>query len=562
VAFLVMEYIQGDDLKHHLDRGVRYSLEQSLKIIRDLLSALDYAHKQGIVHRDIKPANLLMEPGGRVKLTDFGVARIQDSGEATRTQGSMVGTLKYMAPEQVQGQKIDSRADLFSVGVVLYQLLTDKRPFDGDNDFSIIHAIIGHEPVAPSAINPRLPGAIDAVVARALAKNRDERFATARDFAVALQAAIRRAEDQTVVPPLNPLKRLEPAGSRPLTVPGTVPGGMTNAPTSGSVTSVTQELELVYWKDVKDSHDAEDLHVFLEKFPSGIYADLARRRLRRLTAPPGEGTNVGTGTFTNLGPMPAGAVDLDATRMRPSDPSRPQGGTIPGGAGYVGTMPGGPAYAGTMPGGPAPAGTPIAPAHAGTTPGGPASVGTLPGAASLRPADWVDQEYTRTPATPPQSPNAAAPPPVPTFQPTAAAAAAPAAPPVAPPPDAGTARTADADPPAMAPRKKPPVAVLAGVGVLVLAGIVLAMTMGRGGQAETAAAEAAASAPMVTASAALAAPGAVPVVAPAVTAPAATAADAAASTTTSAAVTTDDQARAVRAAASQAKRAVPPPAKT
>ena len=146
VAFLVMEYIQGDDLKHHLDRGVRYSLEQSLKIIRDLLSALDYAHKQGIVHRDIKPANLLIEPGGRVKLTDFGVARIQDSGEATRTQGSMVGTLKYMAPEQVQGQKIDSRADLFSVGVVLYQLLTDKRPFDGDNDFSIIHQIIGHHP--------------------------------------------------------------------------------------------------------------------------------------------------------------------------------------------------------------------------------------------------------------------------------------------------------------------------------------------------------------------------------------------------------------------------------
>ncbi len=159
IAFLVMEFIQGDDLKHHLDRGERYSLEQVLKIIRDLLSALDYAHKQGIVHRDIKPANLLIEPGGRVKLTDFGVARIQDSGEATRTQGSMVGTLKYMSPEQVQGQKIDSRADLFSVGVVLYQLLTDRRPFDGDNDFSIIHQIIGHTPQPPSAYNARLPAA-------------------------------------------------------------------------------------------------------------------------------------------------------------------------------------------------------------------------------------------------------------------------------------------------------------------------------------------------------------------------------------------------------------------
>src|SRR5438067_4936106 len=244
IAFLVMEYIQGDDLKHHLDKGVRYSLEQSLKMIRDLLSALDYAHKQGIVHRDIKPANLLIEPGGRVKLTDFGVARIQDSGEATRTQGSMVGTLKYMAPEQVQGQKIDSRADLFSVGVVLYQLLTDKRPFDGDNDFSIIHQIIGTVPPAPSSINPKLPTAIDAVVARALAKSRDERFATARDFAAALQSAIRRAEDSTVVPPADPQKKVEPQGTGSRAGPAASIPGMNTTPST-----VTQEVELGYWKD-------------------------------------------------------------------------------------------------------------------------------------------------------------------------------------------------------------------------------------------------------------------------------------------------------------------------
>jgi eukaryotic-like serine/threonine-protein kinase len=279
IAFLVMEYIQGDDLKHHLDKGVLYSLEQSLKMIRDLLSALDYAHKQGIVHRDIKPANMLIEPGGRVKLTDFGVARIQDSGEATRTQGSMIGTLKYMSPEQVQGQKTDARADLFSVGVVLYQLLTDKRPFDGDNDFSIIHQIIGHTPPPPSSFNARLPSAIDAVVARALAKDREQRFATARDFALALQSAIRRAEDATVVPPADTLKKPEGAGTGSkgqISATGTAG----TAPTSGS--TVTQEIELVYWKDIRDSADAEELEGFLAKFPSGIYADLARRRLRKL----------------------------------------------------------------------------------------------------------------------------------------------------------------------------------------------------------------------------------------------------------------------------------------
>jgi serine/threonine protein kinase len=308
IAFLVMEYIQGDDMKHHLDKGVRYSLEQALKMIRDLLSALDYAHKQGIVHRDIKPANLLIEPGGRVKLTDFGVARIQDSGEATRTQGSMVGTLKYMSPEQVQGQKIDSRADLFSVGVVLYQLLTDKRPFDGDNDFSIIHQIIGHTPAAPSSFNSRLPSAIDAVVSRALAKDREQRFATARDFASALQSAIRRAEDATVVPPANPLRQADGAGTGSRAGPPTNTG--VGTPTSGS--AVTQELELVYWKDVKDSTEPDELEGFLDKFPGGIYADLARKRLRKLgTAPGAPDQTILSGTPT----MPSDP-DMEATRLR------------------------------------------------------------------------------------------------------------------------------------------------------------------------------------------------------------------------------------------------------
>jgi serine/threonine-protein kinase len=497
VAFLVMEYIQGDDLKHHLDRGVRYSLEQSLKIIRDLLSALDYAHKQGIVHRDIKPANLLIEPGGRVKLTDFGVARIQDSGEATRTQGSMVGTLKYMAPEQVQGQKIDSRADLFSAGVVLYQLLTDKRPFDGDNDFSIIHQIIGHHPPPPSSINAKLPGALDAVVARALAKSRDERFATARDFAVALQAAIRRAEDQTVVPPLNPNRKVE-AGSRPLTRPGTVPPqpGLSTAPSIGGASSVTQELELVYWKDVKESTEAEELQGFLEKFPNGIYADLARRRLRKLVG--GEPTVIGgsqPGTpaaapyaaYPGLGSTFATQFpDAEATRMR-TDVSRP-----------------------AMP------------------------------AEALRPAQWVQQEYTHTLAAPSQPVPPAVPNKAPTLSGAAAAASVgPAAPapasvarapvpatpepvgaggpesefppteimPPAPAP-AATARARVADDgedetERLAPRRsKVPVAVLAGVGVLAVAGVLaLVLSRGKGGEPPAAPITAVTAAPGVAAAA-------------------------------------------------------------
>ncbi|MEJ8840356.1 serine/threonine-protein kinase [Ramlibacter sp. AN1133] len=431
VAFLVMEYIQGDDLKHHLDRGQRYSLEQSLKIVRDLLSALDYAHKAGIVHRDIKPANLLIEPAGRVKLTDFGVARIQDSGEATRTQGSMIGTLKYMAPEQVQGQKIDSRADLFSAGVVLYQLLTDKRPFDGDNDFSIIHQIIGHTPPPPSSINPRLPGALDAVVARALAKDREERFATARDFAVALQAAIRRAEDQTVVPPLNPNRRPEPALSRPLTTPGTVPPGGTvpgGVTTPGGTSTVTQELELVYWKDVKDATDPEELQGFLEKFPAGIYADLARRRLRKLS---GGDQTVAAGMTQPGSGMAAATPAFTASVFPNSAFPNLEAGALPPEA---------------------------------ARPGADAS-------SAFQPTQWIEEEYTRTVAEPPADAAAATATTVPEGA-AAAAASAAAAP-------APTAKPRRAPEPAAPAKRKVPVAVLAGVGVLAVAGV-LAMVMGRG----------------------------------------------------------------------------------
>jgi serine/threonine protein kinase len=439
VAFLVMEYIQGDDLKHHLDRGQRYSLEQSLKIVRDLLSALDYAHKQGIVHRDIKPANLLIEPAGRVKLTDFGVARIQDSGEATRTQGSMVGTLKYMAPEQVQGQKIDSRADLFSAGVVLYQLLTDKRPFDGDNDFSIIHQIIGHNPPPPSSINPRLPTALDAVVARALAKDREERFATARDFAVALQAAIRRAEDQTVVPPMNPNKRMEFALSRPPTSPGTAPGGSLppGVTTPGGTSTVTQELELVYWKDVKDSTDPEDVQGFLEKFPAGIYADLARRRLRRLSG--SEQTVPVGGSQPGGGSQPSGS--------QPTGGSRPRGGAQSAGNKAAAAV--------------------FTPSVFPNSAFPNLDAGALPASASrtapdnddFPPTQFVSEEYTSTVAEAP-----------------AGAPHADAAVPLPPPPGGSAERAEPAVPP---PKKKVPLAVLAGVGLLAVAGV-LALTLGRG----------------------------------------------------------------------------------
>jgi serine/threonine-protein kinase len=329
IAYLVMEFIQGEDLKHHLDKGVRYTLQQATDIMSDLLSALDYAHRQNIVHRDIKPANLLIESSGRIKLTDFGVARIQDSGEATRTKGTMVGTLKYMSPEQLRGLPIDARSDLFSAGIVLYQLLTGTRPFDGTGDYEIIQKIVSEAAPAPSTISPHLPPAIDQVVERALGKSRDDRYPTAQEFNAALQAAARSAADPTITPPkLSPRSGENSTWTSTMvkgeSLVGTSSGSMSGLPGS----TVTQEVELVYWKEIKDSVDVEEFRDFLLKFPSGIYADLARRRIKRLSNPGGEhgGSRSGTsmGTTTRMAAAALAAMETpedEATLKLPAGPA-------------------------------------------------------------------------------------------------------------------------------------------------------------------------------------------------------------------------------------------------
>lgn len=322
IAYLVMEYVQGQDLKHHLDSGVVFTLEQSLRLMRDLLAALAYAHAQNIVHRDVKPANLLVEADGRVKLTDFGVARIQDAVDATRTRGAMVGTLKYMAPEQVQGQPIDARADLFSAGIVLYQLLTARQPFRGDNAFTIIAQIVGVDPPAPTTLQPGLPAAIDDVLACALAKAPRQRFADARAFHDALAQACDQAQDLSTRPMPLDSGSGSGSGSRSWRRTATASGSGASG-TAPSVSMVTQELELVYWKDVRESDDALDLQGFLDRFPDGIYADLARRRLRRLGV-----VFLGEQTATQVEPrnpgMDAGAGGSPRVAVSANDAARAQ----------------------------------------------------------------------------------------------------------------------------------------------------------------------------------------------------------------------------------------------
>ena len=342
LAFMVMELVRGGDLRQQLDQGRRLTFDRSMGIMKELLSALSFAHEQGIIHRDIKPANVMLDPNGRVKLGDFGVARITDGGEATRTQGSMVGTLKYMSPEQVIGAKVDARTDLFAAGVVLYQLLTGTKPFEGDSDFAIMQAIAQQDPPLPSTLNPNLPAGVDTVVSKALAKNRDNRYPSAKEFALALRAVTQHAAGgghlappaQAPTPMTPPITPRAPEYGSSATSSGATGSGMSGTSTT-SPSAVSQEMELLYWKDIQHSADPDDFQGFLQQFPSGVYAGLAQRRLRKLASALFERTgsqsvaepsvsslqarvSQGTGSDPTAPPIPTPSVHASAPASNPA----------------------------------------------------------------------------------------------------------------------------------------------------------------------------------------------------------------------------------------------------
>jgi len=184
VPYIVMEYIEGKPLRTVLDEDVAQfgamPADKALKIVADVLAALEVSHEMGLVHRDIKPGNVMLNRRGVVKVMDFGIARAMQSGVTSMTQtGMVVGTPQYLSPEQALGRGVDARSDLYSVGIMLFELITGRLPFDADSPLAIAYAHVQEEPPVPSSINRSLPPAVDALVARALKKNPNERFPTA-----------------------------------------------------------------------------------------------------------------------------------------------------------------------------------------------------------------------------------------------------------------------------------------------------------------------------------------------------------------------------------------------
>lgn len=198
-AFLVLEYVDGDSLEDKIKSQGRIVVPETVVIFSHILSAMDYAHQRGVIHRDLKPGNIGFTREGAVKLMDFGIAlNVEEKSRLTRT-GHIVGTPHYMAPEQILGRPVDSRTDIYALGITLFEMVTGHLPFEGDSDYAVSVAQVNEPP--PSLLSfgfPDITPSLEAVVLKALAKSPEERFGSAREFLQALKASISQKEAPTV----------------------------------------------------------------------------------------------------------------------------------------------------------------------------------------------------------------------------------------------------------------------------------------------------------------------------------------------------------------------------
>lgn len=221
---MVMEFISGETFEKLIERAAPLPIPQAVDLCSRVLDALGYAHRAGVVHRDLKPANVIITPGGDIKVMDFGIARVQGSEHLT-SHGFMVGTPAYMSPEQVRGEEVDPRMDLYAIAVVLYRLLTHHLPFQGDTAIAMIHSQLNNPPTPPRQFRADLPDWLVGALARGLAKSPADRFQTAVEFRNALQGGLSGktpmpspipAElEETIGPMLTPPAMRMPAAQTP-----------------------------------------------------------------------------------------------------------------------------------------------------------------------------------------------------------------------------------------------------------------------------------------------------------------------------------------------------------
>jgi serine/threonine-protein kinase len=219
---MLIEFVEGRTIEAELRNG-HIPVAKAVDYIRQVLAALGYAHARGVVHRDIKPANMMLTPGGVVKLMDFGIARMTADRKLTQT-GRTVGSLFYMSPEQIQGAvDLDGRSDLYSVGVSLYEMCTNRRPFQGDSDYSIMAAHLNSAPVPPIELDPSLPAALNEIILMSIGKDPSQRFQTAEAFRLALNSVTGESQAVPTIP-MGSATRIGSGAVRPAAPVGPLQG--------------------------------------------------------------------------------------------------------------------------------------------------------------------------------------------------------------------------------------------------------------------------------------------------------------------------------------------------
>ncbi|MCL4799055.1 MAG: serine/threonine protein kinase [Burkholderiales bacterium] len=360
VAYIAMEYVEGNSLREYFERGTRFDERDAVSIMTQLLDALAHAHGRRVWHRDVKPANLIVMMDGRVKVADFGIARIETS-DLTRT-GAVMGSPGYMAPEQYAAAAIDHRADIFAAGVVFYELLTGGKPFVGSTA-QIAYAICHADAPRPSLVDPDKGWErYDAIVAKALAKRPEDRFRSAEAFreaiveAHAAPASPAIAAETIITEVLRPAAAVDvssPSGppSAPPLAPGARParGGKRWGAIAGVATAVVvvaagaawyareqtapetvaaapappapaaparaqPEQEVVFWESVRNSANPAELEAYLAKYREGAFAPLARARLEALAEARKRAAE----------PAPKAASAPPAPERKPAAPEQPR----------------------------------------------------------------------------------------------------------------------------------------------------------------------------------------------------------------------------------------------
>ena len=211
VMYMAMEYIEGVELRSLMGEGQKVGIAQAVSIAAQIAEGLAYAHQRGVVHRDIKPANIMVVPNGPVKITDFGIARRRSAASELTQTGMLLGSPKYMSPEQVIGKRADHRSDLFSLGVILYEMVCGAAPFSGENVTALMYQTVNFVPPPPSSVNSAVPEMLDFIIAKMLAKPVEERYQDAQDVARDLRECERQLAAAVEGQPARTLSGQAPA---------------------------------------------------------------------------------------------------------------------------------------------------------------------------------------------------------------------------------------------------------------------------------------------------------------------------------------------------------------